>query len=319
MLADSWSAPPPPRDRIWLHVLLFLLTLATTTQVGAGVYAGYVTDFGQLRVRGLGSFDLLRGGLWYSVPALLILLAHEMGHYLVCRYYRIRASLPYFIPMPAAIPIPFVGWVGIGLFGTMGAVIRIREPIRGKRMLFDIGVAGPLAGMLVAVPALIIGLAWSRVTKIPPDFIGIELGEPLAYRLASWCLYGTMAPGYSLNMHPMGFAAWFGMFLTALNLIPAGQLDGGHVAYGCLGRHAQWLTYLSLTVVLVLGVTVSPNWLVWLAFLSVLLTLFGWRHPPVLDEDAPLGSVRWALALIAILVLVLCFIPVPIELILPKA
>jgi membrane-associated protease RseP (regulator of RpoE activity) len=303
---------------VWLHVGLFLLTLITTTLVGADVYVGFLSDFGQRPVRFAGWLGPLGGGLWYSVPALLILLAHEMGHYLACRYYRIRASLPYFLPMPAAIWIPSVGWVGIGLFGTFGAVIRIREPIRRKQMLFDIGIAGPLGGMLVAIPALIVGLAWSRVTKLPPNFIGIELGEPLAYQITSWWLFGTVEAGYSVNMHPMGFAAWFGMFLTALNLIPAGQLDGGHVAYGCLGRHAHWLTYLSCAVVLILGLAVSRNWLVWLAFLSVLLTLFGWRHPPVVDENAPLGTARWILAIVAIIVLVMCFIPVPIELILPQ-
>ena len=155
----------------------------------------------------------------YSGTILAILGCHELGHYFACRYYDVDASLPVFLPVPP----PF-------LTGTLGAFIRIRQPIPSKRMLFDIGIAGPIAGFLVAVPALFIGVAMSHVVRIPENTGGmVELGEPLLFKLASWMWWGTQPDGYSLNMHPVAFAAWFGLLATALNLFPIGQLDGGHI------------------------------------------------------------------------------------------
>ena len=149
-------------------------------------------------------------GLWYSLTLLAILGAHELGHYMACRYYRISASLPYFLP----IPFP--------LTGTAGAFIRIRQPITTKSALFDIGVAGPFAGFLVAVPALLLGLAMSSVTPLPADFVGMELGEPLLVQIAERLVWGDIPEHLSLNLHPMAFAAWIGLLVTALNLLPVG-------------------------------------------------------------------------------------------------
>jgi membrane-associated protease RseP (regulator of RpoE activity) len=296
---------------VWLHVLLFALTLASTTFVGADFYASFVTELRARPLVGEG-WRLFVSGLRFSVPALLILGCHEAGHYFACRYYRVRASLPYFLP--AVVWIPVIGFAAIFPFGTFGAVIRIREPLRYKRVLFHMGIAGPLAGMAVALPTLILGLLWSTVTREPVTSTPpIYFGEPLAFQLLSRVLVGPIADGSTLNLHPAGWAAWFGLFVTGLNLLPVGQLDGGHIAYACLGRHAQWLTYAALLAAIILGVTLTPMWLTWLVLMGALLSLFGWRHPPVIDESAPLGATRWVLALLALVILVLCFIPVPIS------
>ena len=178
---------------------------------------------------------------WYSGTVLAILGCHELGHYFACRYYDVDASLPYFLPFPFSI------------IGTFGAFIKIREPIPTKRMLFDIGIAGPIAGFVVTVPALVIGVTMSHVVRIPPDFVGYELGEPLLFQLATKLLWGTIPDGYSLNMHPMAFAAWFGMLATALNLFPIGQLDGGHISYAVLGPRSVYVTMLTFVVAVVLA------------------------------------------------------------------
>lgn len=290
------AAPEPPRDRVWLHVLLLLLTLVTTTFVGMLNYLGYVSDLGQRRIH-LSATAAVLGGLWYSIPALTILGAHEMGHYLACRYYRINASLPFFIPFPS-------------IFGTLGAVIRIREPLRTKRMLFDVGVAGPIAGFVVAVPALLLGMAWSHPVRVPPN--AGEYGEPLLFQFVKYLFYGHMPRGIDCNTHPLLFASWFGLFATALNLIPVGQLDGGHIAYANLGGRANYVSYVMLAIMLTLGLTVSSNWLVWSVLMIALLYLFGWKHPPTWDENDSLGTPRLLVTLFALLMFILSFIPVPI-------
>jgi membrane-associated protease RseP (regulator of RpoE activity) len=267
-----WQPRPKFQDRVWRHVLLFVLTIATTTLVG---------------------------GFWYSGTALAILGAHELGHYFACRYYNVDASLPYFLPIP------------ISIFGTLGAFIRIREPIPQKRMLFDIGIAGPIAGFLVAVPALFIGVAMSRVVQVPADFVGLELGEPLLFKLASWLFWGTTPQGYTLFVHPIGFAAWFGMLATALNLFPIGQLDGGHISYAVLGPRSTYVTFAMLGVALVLTYF-SSTWIVWTGLMIVMLYMFGPSHPRVYDEDEPLDRTRLFLALFAVVMFVLCFTPSPI-------
>jgi membrane-associated protease RseP (regulator of RpoE activity) len=302
-LPRAVPGPAPPRDRVWLHALLLFLTFVTTSLVGASTYIGFISDLG-LRRMTIPAMQALTNGLWYSVTALTILGAHEMGHYVACRYYRIDASLPYFIPAP---------W--LSLFGTLGAVIRIREPIRTKRMLFDIGVAGPIAGFVVAVPALLLGMSWSRLIRLPPHIPGVELinlGEPLLFQMVKRLFFGVMPAGVDVNMHPMVLAAWLGMLATALNLLPLGQLDGGHIAYANLGRRANVVTYVTLAIMFVLGVVVSVNWLFWSGLMLVMLFLFGWRHPPTSDEHDALGTGRLLLTLFAVLMFVLCFTPAPI-------
>jgi membrane-associated protease RseP (regulator of RpoE activity) len=291
--------PPPPKDRVWLHVLLFLATIASTTLVGASFYANFVTGLGSRRIN-ISVAALLLGGLWYSVPALLILGCHEMGHYFACRYYGISATLPFFIPAPFT------------LFGTLGAVIRIREPLRTKRILFDVGVAGPLAGFAVLLPAMVLGIHWSQVMRRPPGLDGVEFGEPMLFQLVTRLFFGPVPDGWTLNAHPMAFASIFGLLATALNLLPIGQLDGGHISFANLGARAKYVTYATLGAALVLGMTVSNSWLIWGAIIVILLFLTGFEHPPTSDEHEPLDRGRVAVTVLAIIIFALCFTPWPI-------
>src|SRR4029434_507765 len=174
--------------RVWRYVVLFCLTVVTTTFVGTGHYASFYAGFRVIELP-FSSWELAVRGLWYSLSILAILGAHEFGHYYACRYYGVDASLPFFLPAP------------LPLTGTLGAFIRIRQPIPGKRELFDIGIAGPIAGFMVAVPVLFAGMSMSRVSALPPDTSGfVELGEPLLFKAVSWLIWGTPPEGYSINM-----------------------------------------------------------------------------------------------------------------------
>ena len=267
-----------------------------------GVYEAFRVGFTDHQLA-MPLFDLAVRGLWYSVPILLILGSHEFGHYFACRYYGVDASLPYFLPMPVL------------LTGTLGAVIRIRQPLPGKRALFDIGIAGPIAGFVVAIPVLMLGMYLSNVIPIPADFKGtvFEFGEPLLFKAAAWLRFGSVTDGYTVNMHPMVFAAWFGLLATALNLFPIGQLDGGHISYAVLGRRS---TFVTLGMVLcLLGLTFwSRSWIVWTVLTVAMLLAFGPRHPRVWDEDVPLDRTRLWLAVFAVVMFILCFTPAPLEL-----
>ncbi len=298
--AVVWQPRPKFQDRVWLHVLLFVLTIATTTLVGADHYAAFLLDF-SARTLPMPTAALFVRGLWYSVTILAILGCHELGHYVACRYYDVDASLPYFLPVP------------ISITGTLGAFIRIREPIPQKRMLFDIGIAGPLAGFVIAVPALFLGVAMSHVVRVPSDFTGFELGEPLLFKIAEWVLWGRISDPYSLNLHPIAFAAWFGLLATALNLFPIGQLDGGHICYAVLGTRSTYVTVASIGIAITLAAYFSSSWVVWTGLMVVLLVLFGPRHPRVFDEHVPLDRSRMLLALLALVIFILCFTPAPIS------
>ncbi len=296
--------PPAPPGVPVRHIVLFLLTVATTTLVGIGHYDAFESRFGPGPAApvDLTQYYLshLWSGLWYSGGILAILGAHEFGHYYACRRYGVDASLPYFLPAP------------ILLTGTLGAFIRIRQPFTSKQELFDIGIAGPIAGFLVALPVLVIGLALSRVDALPPGFQGVELGEPLLFQAVAWLMWGTPADGYSINMHPLGFAAWFGLLATALNLFPIGQLDGGHVSYAVLGRRSLLVTVATVLILVALS-TVSSSWIAWTVLTVATLAIFGPRHPRTPDEDMPLDTARLWLAAFAVLMFVACFTPAPIE------
>jgi membrane-associated protease RseP (regulator of RpoE activity) len=288
---------------VWLHAVLFLLTVASTTLVGAVHYFAFVQGFGAPDATVLPDFadpGFYVRGLWYSATVLGILGCHEMGHYLACRYYGVDASLPFFLPAP------------LPLTGTLGAFIRIRQRMPSRIALFDIGLAGPIAGFLVTVPALFVGLTMSVVERVPEDFAGFELGEPLLFRAAAWLVWGELPEGMSINMHPMAFASWFGLLATALNLFPIGQLDGGHVAYAVLGRRSTMVTLG--TVLAAIGLTVrSSSWLVWTILMVLMLLVIGPRHPPTLDDQVEMDRGRLVFALFGLGMLVVCFTPVPIE------
>ena len=295
-----WHPPRKFRDRVWVHTVLFLATVLSTTIIGELHYAGFITDFAVRPLTVTGGALFVRG-LWYSGTILAILGCHELGHYFACRYYDVDASLPFFLPAPF-----------VQLTGTLGAFIRIREPIPSKRMLFDIGIAGPIAGFLVAVPALFLGLWMSRVVVFPIGVDGLELGEPLLFKLVAWLFWGTVPEGYTLNLHPVAFAAWFGLLATALNLFPIGQFDGGHISYAVLGRKSSQVTLVMVVVAAALTYF-SLSWLVWTVLAISMLFLFGRHHPRTFDEDVPLDPTRRRLALFAVVMFILSFTPAPIE------
>jgi membrane-associated protease RseP (regulator of RpoE activity) len=300
----SFGTPVRPRkfqNRLWLHVALLLLTIGSTTITGALHYHSFLSEFSPQPTPL--HWTLLFQGFWYSGTLLAILGAHEMGHYLLCRHYNVDASLPYFIPMP---PLFF-------LTGTLGAVIKIREAFPSKRVLFDIGVAGPIGGFIVLVPALLYGMTLSNVVPEPTQGSILYLGEPLLFKIASFAIVGPIREGYTINIHPMVFAAWFGMLATALNLLPFGQLDGGHITYATLGR---WSTPISIaTVGSAIAMTfVSISWAVMTLMMLVMLLTLGPRHPRVIDEHEPIGMERKLIAIFALVVFILCFTPVPIQL-----
>jgi membrane-associated protease RseP (regulator of RpoE activity) len=293
-----------PPERMWRYVTLFVLTLITTTLVGINHYASFYVGFRTIELP-FSNWELVARGLWYSLSVLAILGAHEFGHYYACRYYRVDASLPYFLPVP-----PFV------LSGTLGAFIRIRQPFPSKRALFDIGIAGPIAGFVVLVPVLMIGMYLSRVIEVPKDFQGVlvELGEPLLFKVAAWLTFGPVPAGYTVSMHPVAFAAWFGMLATTLNLFPVGQTDGGHICYAVLGRSSMFVGLA--TVACLVGLSfVSSSWMLWTVLMVGMLVMFGPRHPRSADEHVPLDRPRIWLAIFAVVIFALCFTPVPAEII----
>jgi membrane-associated protease RseP (regulator of RpoE activity) len=302
----SWQpldvrAPAPFRpkfqNRTWLHVTLFVITVATTTLVGADHYYSFLSEFGRKQVPL--HWGLLVPGLWYSLTILGILGAHEMGHYIYCRRYNVDATLPFFLPLP----LPFSG--------TLGAVIKIREPFPNRTALFDIGVAGPIAGFLVLVPALFIGLSMSSLAPTPTEGQGWLLGRPLLFRWAVNLMFGPVPQGMSLNMHPMVFASWFGMLATAVNLLPFGQLDGGHITYATLRRYSTPLSIATATTAVVMT-WVSTSWMLLAVMMLLMLVLLGPRHPRVINEWHALPTSRYAVALFALIILIVCFTPVPL-------
>jgi membrane-associated protease RseP (regulator of RpoE activity) len=251
------------------------------------------------------------GGLRLAAGLLAILFSHEMGHYVACRYYRVDATLPFFIPSPWY-PTP-VGWFPISFIGTFGALIRIRSPFPHRKALFDIGIAGPLAGFVVALPVLVLGVLEARVVPATGGADGISFGEPLLFHwVASW-LRPDLAPGTTLAIGPLGEAAWFGLLVTALNLMPVGQLDGGHVAYALFRGRAVWISRAAFAVALLL-LYERPVWLFW----TILLVIVGRRHPPTLFEERPIGGARRAVAVVGLIVFAVCFTPDPIVMSWPR-
>jgi membrane-associated protease RseP (regulator of RpoE activity) len=284
----------------WVNVVLFLATICTTLFVGTV----WMLGFEQPGTGGASPATLellvdrpllLLEGLPFAAALLSILLAHEMGHYLTCRYYGINATLPYFIPAPT-------------LVGTFGAFIKIRSPFHNRASLLEVGVAGPIAGFVVAVP--ILAFALTQSTFIDPGSVGgsYSLGEPLIFSIVAAVLGIRPPPGMELFIHPVGFAAWVGFLVTALNLLPIGQLDGGHMVYALFRAGHQRLSQVLVFILLPLGIFLWPGWLVW-AFLLVLL---GTRHPPTLDDSLPLERRQIVLGWIGLILLILCFMPVPL-------
>lgn len=292
--------PPPSRPYLSLAVAigLFVLTLFSTLAAGAQFAAAYAAgqpafdDFFVGYFRPFTHPQLFLTGLPFALTLVGILLAHELGHFFACRYYHIQASYPYFVPAPT-------------LIGTLGAFIRIRSPITNRKALFDMALAGPLVGFLIAVPMLAIAIAQSRVISGAEAATPLIFGQPLIERI----LEAWLRPGIShanLLLHPIGRAAWVGLFATALNLLPAGQLDGGHILYTVASQRHRQIS-LGVAIVLVPLALLWPGWLLW----AVLLIAIGFRHPPLIDRWEPLDARRRIWAAVAVGIFVLCFMPAP--------
>jgi membrane-associated protease RseP (regulator of RpoE activity) len=299
---------PPPPQRLWLHVLLLLATFVTTTIWGGIQFGRLPAGF---KPRGFLDLALhpsvLHDGLLFSLSLLLILFAHEMGHYVACRLHRLDATLPFFLPLPLLIPTNG-GFVPVGI-GTLGALIRIRSPLMTKSELFDVGASGPLAGFVVALPVLVAGIALSTPVAGPPPGGAMIFGEPLAFKAVAWLVHPDVPPGGDLLLHPVGSAAWFGLLVTALNLLPFGQFDGGHIAYAMLGPWHRRVAWPLLAVLVALGFW-WPGWWMW-AFFALVMRV---RHPWIPDERGELDRRRRILGWICLAVFVLCFTPDPIKL-----
>jgi len=279
------QVPSKPRT----NVVLFLLTVLSTLIAGSGAFF----TFNPLVEPGR-----LLEGIPFSFTLLAILGTHEFGHYFTARAYGASVSLPYFIPAPPPL-----------LFGTLGAIIRMRSPARDRNSLFDIAAAGPLAGLVVALPALWIGLRWSKVGAVPAGG-SVAFGDSLLLRFMTWLSFGTLPPGHDVFVHPVALAGWVGLFVTALNLIPVGQLDGGRIAYALFGARHRQISIATFVALLALGaVTGAGNWFVW-AFL--LLFVMGFHHQPPLDDLSPLSPGRYAVGVLCLLLLIVLIPPVPI-------
>lgn len=254
-----------------IHVLLFIATFLTTYYVN---------------------------GLAYSITIMTILLSHELGHFFMCRKYNVPATMPYFLPLP------------LPPFGTFGAVIKMKGTMPNKRALFDIGAAGPLMGLFFAVPAIVVGLYLSDIRPIPGDtseYLG--LGEPFLFSFISHLVIGKLPEGMDVYLHPIAFAGWAGLFVTALNLLPIGQLDGGHIMYALLGRKSKIVFRLGIFIFFVIAILLYPGWTVF----AVLLLFFGFRHPAPVDEFTTLDLNRKILGVILFILFLASFTPVPLK------
>jgi membrane-associated protease RseP (regulator of RpoE activity) len=295
-----------PRQRYWLHLLLLAATIFTTMVVGAQMQANFLDSrpaFSAddlLPLLDLGWIRHDPGHLLLGIPfagtLMLILLAHEMGHYLYCLKYGVCATLPFFIPAPT-------------LIGTLGAFIRIKSPIRSRSALFDIGIAGPIAGFVLSFAVLVLALPLSKPMTVEMAASQIEIGYPLSFHLVRSLVhfpdYLSGLPLSAMSLHPIAIAAWVGMFATALNLLPGGQLDGGHIVFSLFPRAHRYVSWLTVAVLVPMGFF-WKGWWVW----AVLLAFLGMRHPQVISWPG-VSTRRKLLGVVALLMLLLTFVPAP--------
>ncbi|MBZ5570120.1 MAG: site-2 protease family protein [Acidobacteriia bacterium] len=307
---EVFLAEQRPRRRYWLHAVLLLATVFTTLVVGARLEFDFLHNLPAFTISDsvLPFFELgwilaqpsrLLLGVPFAGTLMLILLAHEMGHFVYCMRYGVNATLPFFIPAPT-------------LIGTLGAFIRIKSPIRSREALFDIGIAGPIAGFVVACITLIAALTLSKPMPMTVSQSDLVLSYPLVFEWARWLLIrlgvsgGGSLPLASVYLHPTAIAAWVGMFATALNLLPGGQLDGGHIVYAISPRAHRHVSRLTVGILLPMGFLLWSGWLVW----ALLLTISGLRHPQVPPWPG-IGRKRKWLALLAFFMLILTLVPEP--------
>lgn len=282
-----------------LHLVLFAITFLTTTIAGVNL-AGY-GKFTTLH-RLIANPQYLLKGLPFSMSLMFILMMHEMGHYITSRVHRVKATLPYFIPAPNI----------INIIGTFGAFIKMKSPIYDKRALLDIGAAGPVCGFLVSIPTLIIGLKLSKIVpSMPAQGLSIEIGSSVLVHTLAAIFTKTPPEGFFLDIHPIGFAGWIGMFVTSLNLIPIGQLDGGHVAYAVMGEKCHSMSNMILLFLFFMGIFFWKGWLLW----AVIIFFLGKKHPPAVNPYMELDLPRKILAWSVLAIFFLTFIPVPFRIV----
>jgi len=276
-----------------LNLLLFLLTVFSTLFFGA-VLSGEdpLSDISTLLV-----------GIPFSATILAVLGLHELGHYMAAKHYRLNVTLPYFLPFPSII-------------GTLGAVIRMKSPIYNRRMLLDIGAAGPITGFIVSIPITYYGLLHSHFAVVDAATASgsIHLGSSLIFEFLSTLTLGTVPEGCEVMLHPVAFAGWVGFFVTALNLLPIGQLDGGHIIYSLLGKKQKTVSTYIFILLIGLGVLIFlrngwPGWFLW-AFIILFLAKI--PHPPVVDESVPIGRGRRLVGILTLIIFILTFIPDPV-------
>jgi membrane-associated protease RseP (regulator of RpoE activity) len=291
-----------------INFFLFALTILATLMAGlllsyAFIYpsAAEDPDF-ILTYSHLVQWEVMKNGLLFCAAILSFLTAHEMGHYLACRKYGVDATLPYYIPVPT-------------LFGTMGAFIKIKSPIPSRKALFDIGAAGPLAGFVLTVPWMYLGLKWSHVIPAKPSLSKFYLQDPLLTQLLVKISGLEIPAGYEISAHPVYLAAWFGAIATAINLIPVGQLDGGHIIYSVFTKQANRLYKLAfgLTFLIGAGAFIIENYPGWVLWILIVFFLMRKGHPPTLDDSINVGTGRYILAIISMFIFIITFMPVPIQ------
>lgn len=268
----------------YLNLLLFILTFISTLTVGAmHENVNLIKE----------PFNIYKG-IPFSVTLMVILLSHEFSHYAASKKHRVEATLPYFIPAPS-------------LFGTLGAYIKMKSPITTRNALMDIGASGPIAGFIVSLIATVIGLSLSKVVPVQSGE-GIFLGDSLLFKGLIRLIIGPVPDNYDVLLHPIAFAGWIGFFVTSINLLPVGQLDGGHIAYAFLGERHEKISMILIGIMFMLGVLVFQGWLIWAA----LLLMLGFRHPPIIYSEIPMDPRRKKIGWIAFIIFILTFIPAPI-------
>ncbi|MEK7332444.1 MAG: site-2 protease family protein [Nitrospirota bacterium] len=272
----------------WLHIVLFIATFLSTLAVGA-LQAQPIENITK-------DPSKILKGLPFSLTLMLILLCHELSHYIASKKHHIKATLPYFIPAPT-------------LIGTMGAFIKMKSPITTRMALIDIGASGPIAGFIISLIATLIGLPLSQVILTKGIKGSLALGDSLLFSLLSRLILGEIPDSYDVLLHPIAFAGWIGFFVTALNLIPVGQLDGGHIAYAIMGEKHIHISKVLVPVLIVLGFFLWEGWIIW----GVLLLILGLRHPPVLYWETPLDKNRRAIGWITAIIFIITFIPMPFK------
>jgi membrane-associated protease RseP (regulator of RpoE activity) len=303
-MVAALQPPPNPTSREWVMAgLLFGATFLSTTIAGLLYSRGDIGFLNTVLVVLLRP-GILIYGLPFSFTFLMILLAHELGHFFACRYYGIRCTPPYFLPLP------------ISIAGTLGAFIRIKAPFQNRRALFDVGIAGPLAGFAFVLPALFIGISHSHLIPRGSAGGGYSFGEPLVFRLVGKLVLGYAPERQDMIAHPVAMAAWFGLLATSLNLFPIWQLDGGHISYAMVGRELQRKMSVAGTVALIavsfLGWPI-PSYLIFGLLLLVFGARFKFYHPATLQDEVDIGPGRMFLGMLAYLILILSFTPVPVS------